>query len=513
MQYNQQENSGKVYLVGAGPGDIELLTLKGRQVLEQADTIIYDALVGMGILAILPAAAEKINVGKRAGNHQMPQEEINHLLLEQALAGKTVVRLKGGDPFLFGRGGEELELLEQHQIPYEVVPGVTSAFAVPAYAGIPITQRDLSSGVHILTGHKKQDAQLDIAFDALLRTGGTYVFLMGIASLHEILTGFLDAGINPDTPAALIQQGTCAAQRQVIASVSSLEEAAKETKIQAPAVLVVGEVAALGRRFGWYEKQPLFGRRILLTRPQSRNEKLAQYLRRLGAEVLEMPAIRTALRDCQTQLREVLEGISAYQYLVFTSPAGVLYFFTLLAQMELDIRCIGSIRIAAIGSATAAALQEHGLKAALVPKQYHGIALGRLLNQTVQEKEQVLLLRSSAGNPRLVEEIKRGKQIQVTDLAIYDTFDSMDGNKQALALESLIMDDQLDAVFFASASAVRGFAKAAKGAVLTQVKAVCIGQMTAKQAQAYGMQVFQAQKETIQSMVQTVIQLADRKIL
>lgn len=507
MMYKQQYQNGKVYLVGAGPGDVGLLTVKARQVIEQADTIIYDALVGMGILALLPAKAEKINVGKRAGNHRMPQEEINCLLLERALAGKVVVRLKGGDPFLFGRGGEELELLEKHQVPYEVVPGVTSAFAVPAYCGIPVTHRNIVSGVHILTGHKKQDAPLHIDFDALLRAGGTYVFLMGMAAMQDILEGFLSAGMAPDTPAALIQQGTCAAQQRVIATVSSLGQAAGEKKIQAPAVLLIGEVAALGNRFGWYEKQPLFGRRILLTRPQPRNEKLAQYLRELGAEVLEIPMIQTKIRDCKTQLHKVLAQISSYRYLVFTSPAGVAVFFDLLAQMELDVRSIGAISIAAIGSATAAALQRHGLKAALVPERYNGIALGQLLNKMLQEGERVLLLRSSAGNPKLVEEIRRGKQIEVTDFAIYDTYENIDGEDQALNVKSLLEDGVLDAVLFASASAVRGFAKAAAGAVLSQVKAVCIGEMTAKQAQEYGMQIFSAPKETIESMAQTVVRL------
>lgn len=494
--------TGKVYLVGAGPSDIALLTIKGRQVLEQAQAVLYDALIGAGILNLIPREAEKINVGKRAGHPSMKQEEISRLLADKALEGKTVVRLKGGDPFLFGRGGEELELLVQYQIPYEIVPGVTSAVAVPAYNGIPLTHRDAASSVHIITGHKKQGAPLAVDFKALLQAGGTYVFLMGVSAMHEILQGFLDAGMAPDTPAAVLQEGTSARQRNVISTAAELEAEAERQEIGTPAVIVIGDVAALGNRFAWYEKLPLSHSRILVTRPSSSSKKLADTLRSLGAEVLEQPAIRTQIRDCAQQLKEILLKIADYRYMVFTSPAGVDYFFALLEKLKLDIRCIGGVSLAVIGSATGEALKKRGLLPELMPEQYNSIALGKLLNESMQEGGQVLLLRSAMGNPRLAEEIQRGKQIKVTDLAIYDTIYE---TEDFCGIKELPAAGQLDMVMFTSAATVRGFAQTVQGVDLKKIHAVCIGQMTAAQAAAYGMQITVAEKETIESMIEAAV--------
>lgn len=338
--HTKPDTTGKVYLVGAGPSDPGLLTIKGLHVLQQAQVVIYDALIGPGIYSLIPPGAEKIPVGKRAGHHLAEQDEISRLILDQARKGRTVVRLKGGDPFLFGRGGEELELLAAHQIPYEIVPGVTSAIAVPAYAGIPVTYRGISSSVHILTGHRKQDQPLDIDFAALLRAGGTYVFLMGAAALHEIVDGFLRAGMSPGMPSAVIGQGTGADQISVSAPLDQLEQEVCSRKVETPAVIVIGQTAAFGKRFAWRDSLPLSQSRILVTRPAARSGRLAEMLRSLGAEVLEVPAIRTQVRDCSAQLLQVLDQIGTYDYLVFTSPAGVEYFFALLDQMERDLSLI-----------------------------------------------------------------------------------------------------------------------------------------------------------------------------
>ncbi len=500
--------SGKVFLVGAGPSDAALLTIKGRQVLERAETVIYDALIGHEILGLIPQEAEKINVGKRAGRHTMKQEDINRIIADKASEGKLVVRLKGGDPFLFGRGAEELELLVQRGIPYEIVPGVTSASAAPAYSGIPLTCRDISSSVHILTGHKKQDEPQDINFKALVQAGGTYVILMGLSAIHEIMQGFLDAGMDPDTPAAVIQEGAGAGQRCVTASAAALEEAVCRYNIQTPAVIVVGAAAALGSRFAWYEKLPLSGSRILTARPAARSKELADALRSLGAEVLESPAIRTELRPCTQQLREALSQISGYRYLVFTSPAGIEYFFELLRQMDLDIRCIGNIGLAVIGSATGAALRKYGLQPELMPESYNSAALGRLLNQSLENGQRVLVLRSSVGSPDLIKEIQYGKQIQVTDLAVYDTIYVTDSPWD---LKELFETGNIEMAVFTSASAVRGFVRAAPGLDHTKIRAVCIGRATAGRAAEYGMQVHTAQKETVESLIETAV-LLHRKL-
>lgn len=499
---------GKVYLVGAGPSDAGLITVKGRQVIEQAQVIIYDALIGYGIRTLFPQQAEMISVGKRAGTHSAKQEEINRLLVEKALEGKRVVRVKGGDPFLFGRGGEELELLVTHQIPYEVVPGVTSALAVAAYAGIPVTYRGITDSVHIITGHKKQNEPLDIDFTALLKTKGTYLFLMGVSAIHEIVQGFLCAGMSPDMPAAVLQNGTNADCQNVFADLASLEDELHKRQVKTPAVIVIGEVAALGKKFSWYDQLPLSKSRILITRPSARSVQMAELLYSLGAEVLQMPTIRTQIRDCEKQFLEVLSQINEYHYLVFTSPAGVDYFFELLDRLELDIRCIGTIRLAVIGSATAKALKKRGLRPALMPERYHGTALGKLLNEVVQEGEKVLILRSSMGNEQLVSEIQKKKQIEVLDFALYETVYQQDINKEMLTeVKMLLETGRIEMVMFTSASTVCGFMRLLEGVDCTKIRAVCIGQMTAEQAAGYGMQVFQAQMETIESMVDTAVLL------
>ena len=237
--------TGKVWLVGAGPGDAGLITVKGQQVLAEADVVVYDALVGQGVLNLIPESAKLVFAGKRAGSHYLRQEETNRVLLEEALRGQKVVRLKGGDPFLFGRGGEELELLAEHGVPFEVVPGITSAIAVPAYNGIPVTHRDYCASVHIITRHRRADSSLDMDFEALVRTGGTLVFLMGISSLSEICAGLLQAGMPGQTPAAVLEKGTTARQRRISGTVATLEEECRIHRVQTPAIIVVGPVCAL----------------------------------------------------------------------------------------------------------------------------------------------------------------------------------------------------------------------------------------------------------------------------
>ena len=340
---------GKVWLVGAGPGDVGLFTIKGREILAKAEVVVYDSLVGDGVLAIVPASAEKINVGKRAGHHTMKQENINQVLLEKAQEGKRVVRLKGGDPFLFGRGGEELELLCEHDIPYEVVPGVTSCIAVPAYNGIPVTHRDFCSSVHVITGHKRAGENYNIDFEALVRTRGTLVFLMGITAMEDICKGLLEAGMDPETPAAVLQQGTTAGQKRVVATVATLKQASDAAKIQTPAIIVVGQVCQVADTFGWYEKLPLAGYKVLVTRPKELVSGMAKKLREQGAEVLELPAIGVKPVEDRTNIYKAFEKLDTYQWLAFTSPSGVRIFFELLMDAGKDIRALGSVKIAVIG--------------------------------------------------------------------------------------------------------------------------------------------------------------------
>lgn len=494
--------SGKVWLVGAGPGDAGLFTLKGKEVLKDADIVVYDALVGQGILAMIPEKAETVFAGKRSGNHYMKQSDTNRLLLEEAQKGKKVVRLKGGDPFLFGRGGEELELLAEHQIPFEIVPGITSAFAVPAYNGIPVTHRDFCSSVHIITGHKRQDQSYDIDFKALADTKGTLVFLMGIAALPDICKGLLEAGMDPATPAAVLEKGTTSKQRRIAATLGSLEKVCGETRVQTPAIIVVGQVCALAEDFSWFEKRPLAGVKVAVTRPKELVSTLSDLLRKEGAEVLEMPAIAVRpVRDMaplQNAIRDLQEG--NYQWLVFTSPSGVRIFMEELIK-DSDIRALAGVKIAAIGKGSEKALKGYGLKADFIPSVYDGETLGRELAKFLCGKERVMIPRAAIGNRELVEELEKAEGVRVDDIATYDTvYETSRVLDEKAAMES----GDVDFAVFTSASTVKGFAASLAGMDFTKVKAVCIGKQTRAAAEAYGMQTWTATEATLPALVECV---------
>ncbi len=497
---------GKVWLVGAGPGDVGLLTVRGREVLEQADVVVYDALVGQGVLGLIPENAKLIFAGKRAGNHYLRQEETNRVLLEEALQGNRVVRLKGGDPFLFGRGGEELELLVENGVPFEIVPGITSAISVPAYNGIPVTHRDFCSSVHIITGHRRSDHTYDIDFDALVKTRGTLVFLMGIAALGDICVGLLKAGIDPDMPAAVLERGTTAAQHRIVATVSTLEAVCAATVVQTPAIIVVGRVCALAEDFAWYEKRPLAGVKVLLTRPRELVSTLAGMLRQRGAEVLELPAIRTVptadTAKVDAAIQRLAEG--GYDWIVFTSPSGVRIFLERLFDRS-DIRSLAGVKIAAIGQGSQKALRGYGLRADFVPSVFDGETLGAELAQRCVSGDRILIPRAAIGNRELVEKLLSVPGVQVDDVATYDTEYV---TSRVLDEKALIESGEVDFAVFTSASTVRGFVGSADGADVTKIKAVCIGRQTQAAAQAAGMATWTSEKATLESLCEKLQQAA-----
>lgn len=494
---------GKVWLVGAGPGDVGLFTLKGYKTLLNADVVVYDSLVGHGVLSLIPEGAKCINVGKRANHHTMPQWRINEVLLEEAQKGLRVVRLKGGDPFLFGRGGEELELLEENGIPYEVVPGITSPLSVPAYNGIPVTHRDFCSSLHIITGHKKEGEEYNIDFKALVETKGTLVFLMGVTAMNDICTSLIKAGMDPDMPAAVLQQGTTAKQRRVIATVSTLKEEADKVKIEAPAVIVVGKVCQLEEKFAWYEKLPLAGYRVLVTRPKDLISSMSEKLREQGAEVLELPAIKTVPLEDQSALYKAFSEMEKYSWIVFTSPTGVKVFFNEMQKQRLDIRALGKAKIAAIGTGTQKELEKRGLYTDLMPEVYDGEHLGKALAEVCGRNERVLIPRAKIGNREIIDALAC-KGVLVDDVPTYDTVyekqDIIDERKEFEA-------GNIDCAVFTSASTVRGFAEAAKGLDFSLVRAACIGKQTKAEADALGMKTFVAEKPTLDSLVELVIKL------
>ena len=492
--------AGKVWLVGAGPGDIGLFTLKGEAVLQQADVVVYDSLVGEGVLARIPEHARLINVGKRASHHTMVQEDINKVLLEEAQKGNKVVRLKGGDPFLFGRGGEELELLSENGISYEIVPGVTSPISVPAYNGIPVTHRDFCSSLHIITGHKRAGQTYDIDFRALTQTKGTLVFLMGIAALEDICKGLLNGGMDPDMPAAVLQKGTTAGQKRVVATVSTLNAEVDRQGIETPAIIVVGKVCSLADRFAWYEKLPLAGWKVLVTRPRQHISKTADLLRKKGAEVLELPSICTVPVEDNSRLYEAFEKLAAYQWIIFTSPVGVEIFFDEMDRKEMDVRSLGQAKIAVIGEGTKKKLKEHHLLADFMPSVSDGETLGTELAKELQGDEKILIPRAEAGNKKLTELLEQ-TGAKVDDIATYTTC----YEKSRLIDEKKEFETgSVDCVVFTSASTVRGFVEGTPGLDYTSVKAACIGKQTKAAADAYGMQTRMAKKATIESLIELV---------
>lgn len=502
---------GKVWLVGAGPGDIGLLTLKAKQVIEEADLIAYDALVGDEILCSLPEGTEKISVGKRSGRHSVPQEETNSLLLEQALSGKKVVRLKGGDPFVFGRGGEELELLAEHGIPFEVVPGITSAAAVPAYAGIPLTHRELTSSFHVITAHPRADGEDRTNYEALVKMDATLVFLMGVRRMETVLGSLLDAGMDPDMPAAVVSEGTRHGQRKIVSTVSALAQEAKAAGIGTPAVIIVGRVCSLAEQFSWFEKRPLSGREILVTRPAEKESRLAAMLREEGAEVLEIPMIKTQLLPtAEIRLERLFGEEKRDVWLTFTSPSGVEHFFEAMDHCGYDIRtlfCAGrKVHTAAVGKGTEAKMRRHGLKADIIPERYSGADLGQMLTETAAKGAKVFILSAKETGNDLTDALEKSG-LDWEKIPLYET-------KQRERYEFLnVLKDKLEqkdllAAAFASASAVRGFADTVGIELLTGFTAVCIGEKTAEEAKRYGMDTVISDQATVTGLVRKIKELA-----
>ena len=484
-------SKGKVILVGAGPGDPDLLTEAAVRALSRAEVVVYDRLVSDDILAKIPAAAEKINVGKNVGSHPVPQHEINRILLEKALEGKRVVRLKGGDSFVFGRGGEELELLEENGVEFCVVPGITSAIAAAAYAGIPVTHRDFCSSVHIITGHKKQNGGLDIDYGALVRLRGTLVFLMSVANCGEIASGLLSAGMNPAMPCAVVENGTRPQQRKVISTVGRVCADLKEARIQSPAIILVGKVCSLSDRFDWFSRLPLKGRRVLVTRPKAGSARMAEALRELGAEVTSVPAIRTEAIPFD------LPQLSDYTWLTFTSGSGVAAFFDKLAAQKLDARALAGKRVAAVGSETARQLARRGILADFVPAVFCGESMAKelLAGGQVGQNDRVLFVRGRIAS-RAPDAALEQAAVPHDELIVYDTApdDTRDIDPAAF-----------DLVTFTSASCAAAFARRVPpGSDLSAVRAFCIGEQTAAAAKKLGMRVLVSERATIDSMIELI---------
>lgn len=421
---NTSRNTARAmtYLVGAGPGDLGLVTLRARALIERADVILYDYLCNPDMLRWARPDAEKIYVGKSAGNHALPQEEINALLVKLAREGRCTVRLKGGDPYVFGRGGEEAQALAAAGFAFEVVPGITSSIAAPAYAGIPVTHRDCASSFTVITGHEdptKPNSALD--WRALALDRGTKIFLMGVERLPQITQRLIAEGARPETPVALVRWGTTGRQESVAGTLATITGIVLERNFKAPAVTIVGEVVSLRHTLNWFEHRPLFGKRIVVTRTRAQASALSEKLRELGAEVLEIPTIRIAPRELPAEATAQLAALpSHYDWIAFTSPNAVDLFFHRYFAAQPDLRALGAVKLAAVGPATAAKLAALHLRTEKQPREFTTEALAAAFTEAEASGQRFLLPRSNLANPILTDHLRAHGGI-VTEWTLYDT--------------------------------------------------------------------------------------------
>lgn len=504
---------GKVYLVGAGPGDARLITLKGLDCLAKGDVIVYDRLANPSLLRKAKPGADKIYVGKRTDRHTMKQEDINQLLVDLALSGKIVVRLKGGDPTIFGRVGEEAELLRQHGISYEIIPGITAAISVPAYAGIPVTHRDIASSVSIITGHESPD-KLDQAIDweRVTHATGTLVFVMGVAKIGYISSQLMACGKHPDTPVALIRWGTRAEQETLVGTLADIEQRVREADFKPPAIIVVGEVVKQRELLKWAEDMPLFGSRILVTRSRSQASSLVYQIEELGGEAYEYPVIDFAWPQGESlqHAQEALQGLNTFDWTIFTSVNGVEFFFRHLLELGLDIRSMHRSRIIAVGPATKDALREHGLTSEELPGTFQAEGLLETFGPMLKPGQKVLLPRGDLARSWLPGELRR-LGLEVVEAVMYETVPAGEDDEELLRL---LGKGAIHAITFTSSSTVTYFMKALRGMgvddpaeALSKVTVACIGPVTAETASAAGLHVdLIADESTIHSLVQSLVE-------
>jgi uroporphyrinogen III methyltransferase/synthase len=502
---------GKVYLVGAGPGDPGLITVKGLECLSKADVVIYDHLVDDSLLEEAYPDSEKIYVGKGRGCHAMEQKEINLLLIGKAREGKIVVRLKGGDPFVLGRGGEEAEVLAANGISFEIVPGVSSAYAVPAYAGIPVTHRRLASSFTVITGHEDPEkGESSIAWDKVSTGSDTLVFLMGMGNLTHIVDKIIQNGRSPSTPVAVISQGTSPEQRTLVGTLEDIGSKAKKENFEPPAVIVVGEVVKLREQIRWFDKLPLFGKRVLVTRAEHQNKELSRLLSERGAMPVEMPVIKISPPRTWKELDRAIVDLEGYGWVIFTSVNAVEVFWKRLQAKKLDARQFAGTKIGAIGPATAGALEVRGLRPDYVPKTYTSRGFLAGLNKQDIAGCRVLLPRADiAGNELNDGLIKLGAKVhQVTAYRTATVTKSISQAKQ------MLLSGEIDVITFTSASTVNSLLEilGQKWEVIKQARLACIGPNTAAALADKGLKAdVVAREHTMPGLVEAVEHYFQRK--
>ena len=508
--------AGKVYLIGAGPGDPGLLTLRGKEILEKADVVVYDRLVSPAILGFCNPKAKMVDVGKMPTHHKVKQSEINKLLVQFAseFPGGIVARLKGGDPFVFGRGGEEALELVAAGVEFEVVPGITSAISVPAYAGIPVSHRGIATSFHIITGHEKAEEKnviaseqsergnLTLDFENLAKCPGTLIFLMGIANMDFIARRLMECGKDPKTPLAFIEKGTTPYQRTVMATLETAGETIARENVTAPAITIMGGVVELGKTLAWKKNLPLSGKRLVVTRAAKQASGISARLNALGAEVIETPMIETRALDCPhvipaSEPESVdFNTLANFDTLAFTSTNGVESFFKQLFAAGYDVRVLAGKKIASVGKITEKKLLEYGIRCDYVPEDHTGEGLGRLLASLPVDQSRILLLQGNLADDTLLKFLP-----QATRWVVYETLpvaELPEWKREAVA--------GADAVVFASTSAVENFSALAAPTDSEPRLAFCIGRMTESAARKHGFETVTSDETTMDSLVKKIVE-------
>ncbi len=494
---------GKVYLVGAGPGDYKLMTLRGLDALKKADIIIYDRLANETLLKEAKETCEFIYVGKKSSDHTMKQEDINELIAKKAEEGKTVVRLKGGDPYVFGRGGEEGEVLYERGIDFEVIPGITSAIGGLCYAGIPITHRDYASSFHVITGHLKEDGE-ELNWNALASLKGTLVFLMGMSNLENIVNNLMDNGKPIDTPVAIINWASRSNQRVVIGNLENIYKVVQREGIKPPSLIVIGDVVRLRDKLNYFEKKPLFGKNIVVTRARAQSSRLVEEINDLGGSTIEFPTIKINEIPDNNDLHRAIENIEKYNYIIFTSKNGVEIFFDNLFKMGFDSRKLGKAKVVAIGPATNKALVKWGIKSDIIPETYVGESIYDELKIIVKTNDNILIPRSKEARSYLVDSLS-----PLCNVNEVQTYETLLGNGDRDEILRYLDNDEIDYITFTSSSTVRNFIEILgmeNIKKLAKTKMISIGPITSKTIQDLGLEIYkEAESYTIDGMLECLV--------
>ena len=498
-------SNGYVYLVGAGPGDPGLLTLRGKEVLGLADLVVYDHLVSPRLLDYTPLKAEQIYVGKQASAHTLSQDKMNQLLVDRARAGATVVRLKGGDPFVFGRGSEEALALVEAGIPFEVVPGITAGIAAAAYAGIPVTDRNYTSSFTMITGHEAEDkVDSKINWQSLVASNSTLAFYMGVKNLPRICENLTKHGLDAQTPAALIRWGTTTRQEVLVGSVDTLPRLAKEAKFKPPALIVIGQVVCLREKLKWFELRPLFGKRIVVTRARAQASQLSSRLEQLGAEVIELPTIRIQPPEDPTALQQAIAELSSFDWIIFTSTNAVDAFFTGLEKAGLDARALMANRICAIGPATNKRVRRFGIRPDVQPDKFTTADIVESLAARQQLVGRRILCPRADIAPKDLPEALTAGGATVKEIAAYYT---VPDNTNADEVLGLLGKGQINWVTFTSSSTVKNFFAVVKPEALgVKVRLASIGPSTSATIKQFGFTpAVEAEKYTIKGLIEALL--------